>query len=198
MYTLLKPLLVREELLKKKLFIFTSRDFERTFQLTKQKTKYFLEKEADGGLFLRLKKGLYCLKSDFISEEELANRLYQPSYISFEYALASHNILPEMTYSITSATTKPTRIFTVNDKTFFYFTIKKEAYTGYTLIKRNESSFLMAEPEKALVDYLYFVTLGKKPLNDRLKTSSLNKEKLFKYANLFGREKLKELIENLP
>lgn len=197
MYTLLKPLFIREELLKKGLLIFTPNDFERTFQLSKQKAKYFLEKESKEGLLLRLKKGLYCLKSDRISEEEIANRLYQPSYISFEYALSCYNILPEMPYSLTSATTKPTRTFTVSDKVFSYFTIKKEAYTGYTLIKRGRTSFLMAEPEKALVDYLYFAVLGKKPLNDRLKTSSLQKEKLLKYASLFNRDKLDVLIGNL-
>lgn len=198
MYTLLKPLFIREELIKRRLFVFAPKDFERTFQLPKQKAKYFLEKESDGGLLLRLKKGLYCLRSDQVSEEELANRLYQPSYISFEYALASHNILPEMPYSITSATTKPTRTFTVNNKTFFYFTIKKEAYTGYALIKKGAISFLMAEPEKALVDYLYFVALGKKPLNNRLKTSFLQKEKLLKYSKLYGRNRLTQLIKELP
>lgn len=198
MYTLLKPLFIREELLKKGLLIFTPNDFERTFQLSKQKAKYFLEKESEGRLLLRLKKGLYCLRFDQTNEEEIANRLYLPSYISFEYALSFYNILPEMPYGVTSATTKPTRTFTVNGKGFFYFTIKKEAYTGYTLIKRGKASFLMAEPEKALVDYLYFAALGKKPLNDRLKTSSLQKEKLIKYANLFGRDKLNMLIENLP
>lgn len=197
MYTLLKPLTIREELLKKRLFIFTSRDFERTFQLPKHKAKYLLEKESVGGLFLRLKKGLYSLKTDLPSEEELANRLYQPSYISFEYALASYNILPEMTYSVTSATTKSTRTFTVNDKAFSYFTIKKEAYTGYTLIKREGKSYLCATPEKALVDYLYFVVLGKKANNDRLNTSSLKKEKLFAYASLYKRDKLIKLIEEL-
>ncbi|PIU34551.1 hypothetical protein COT03_02175 [Candidatus Shapirobacteria bacterium CG07_land_8_20_14_0_80_39_18] len=197
MYTLLKPLLIRERLLQKKLFIFTPRDFELTFQLPKQKAKYFLEKESKDGLFLRLKKGLYSLKTNPLSEEELANHLYRPSYISFEYALASYNILPEMTYSVTSATTKPTRTFIVNNKTFSYSTIKKEAYTGYTLIKQDGAVFLMAEPEKALVDYLYFVVLGKKTKNDRLKTSSLQKEKLLKYAYLYNKNKLTKLVREL-
>jgi len=197
MYTLLKPLLIRERLLQKKLFIFTPRDFELTFQLPKQKAKYFLEKESKDGLFLRLKKGLYSLKTNPLSEEELANHLYRPSYISFEYALASYNILPEMTYSVTSATTKPTRTFIVNNKTFSYSTIKKEAYTGYTLIKQDGAVFLMAEPEKALVDYLYFVVMGKKTKNDRLKTSSLQKEKLLKYAYLYNKNKLTKLVREL-
>ncbi|MBI3985058.1 MAG: hypothetical protein HY344_03945 [Candidatus Levybacteria bacterium] len=197
MYTLLKPLSAREELIKKRIFIFTPYDFERIFNLPKHKVKYFLEKESSTGLFLRLKKGLYSLKTDLPGEEEIANRLYQPSYISFEYALAYFNILPEMPYLVTSATTKPTREFIIESKIFSYLTIKRNAYTGYILVKQNGKSFLIAEPEKALVDYLYFVVLGKKPTNDRLNISLLNKEKLFNYALLFGRDKLTKLIKEL-
>jgi len=41
MYTSLKPLSIREELLKMRLLIFTPGDFEKTFHLSKQKAKYF-------------------------------------------------------------------------------------------------------------------------------------------------------------
>ena len=102
-----------------------------------------------------------------------------------------------MPYAVTSATTKPTRTFTIDSKTFSYFSIKKNAYTGYMLTKTEKKSFLIAEPEKALVDYLYFVAIGKKPFNDRLRTSSLNKAKLIKYATFYNRSRLDMLIKNL-
>ena len=197
MYTLLKPLLVREELLKRGMQFFTPLEFSSLLNLPDYKAKYFLEKFTHEGLLLRLKKGLYVLKSDLPSEEEIANRLYRPSYLSFEYVLAYYNILPEMPYTVTSATTKPTRTFTIDGKTFSYFSIKKNAYTGYVLTKTEKKSFLIAEPEKALVDYLYFVTIGKKPLNDRLRTASLNKAKLIKYATFYKRSSLGMLIKNL-
>lgn len=197
MYTLLKPLLVREELLKRGIHTFTPAEFERLFPLPSYKTKYFLQEQTKKGLFLRLKKGLYTLKTDVPSEEEIANQLYKPSYISFEYALARYNILPEMVYQVTSATTKPTRTFTVFEKVFSYLTIKKEAYSGYVLEKREGKSFFIAEPEKALVDYLYFVVLGRRSKNDRLVTTSLNKEKLMYYIKLYGRDKLTQEIKKL-
>lgn len=198
MYTLPKPLTVREELLEKGIHIFTPIEFERIFKLAKYQTKYFLEEQSRKGLLKRLKKGLYTLRTDLPSETEIANRLYQPSYISFEYALAKYNILPEMIYQVTSATTKPTRVFIVNDKAFSYLTIKKEAYTGYLLQKSEDGgSTLIAEAEKALVDYLYFVSLGKKTFNDRLKITSLDKNKLYKYASVYNRKKVNQLIEKL-
>jgi len=198
MYTLMKPISVREELLKRGGGIFTPQDFQRIFCTTESRTKYFLEEYTKGGLFLRLKNGLYMLKTDPPPEEEIANRLYRPSYISFEYAMATNNILLEMPYSVTSATTKPTRTFTVGEKTFSYFTIKREAFTGYTPLKQAGRTVLIAEPEKALVDYLYFVSLGKKPRNDRLNTASLDKQKILHYASLYQRAGLDQLLLALP
>jgi predicted transcriptional regulator of viral defense system len=175
MTTLLKPLRVRKELLSKNIQFFSPMWFERIFQVSPTQAKYFLEEQSKTGLFLRLKKGLYTLETDVPSEEETANRLYQPSYISLEYALAFYSIIPEAVYQVTSVTTKPTREFDVQGKPFSYSTIKREAYIGYRMVQTVSTSFQIAEPEKALVDYLYFVALGKRGHNDRIRTRSLNK-----------------------
>lgn len=218
MNTILKPLQVRETLLDKNVRTFTTHDFESIFHTSYTRTKYFLETQTQEGLFTRLKKGMYALKTDLPSGEEIANSLYRPSYVSFEYALAYWGMLPEMPYTITSATTKPTRDFIVNGMAFTYFTIKSEAYTGYMLLKTNRrtslknrsvylsemenitdtGSFLLAEPEKALVDFLYFVSLGKKLPNDRLyiEPGSLSKAKVKRYARLYKRDKLNELVKD--
>lgn len=194
-YTLMKPLLVREKLLTNRLKIFTAQEFERFLRTSKVQTKYFLEKQCRGGLLVRLKRGLYGLGTDRTGEEIVANRLYQPSYISFEYALAYYQIIPEMPYEITSATTKPTRVFKADGKTYQYLTIRSGVYTGYVVEKRDEERFLIAEPEKALADYFYFVALGKKTVPERLDIGKINKEKLAKYAKDYGRPKLVGLLE---
>lgn len=217
MYTFLKPLYVRNTLLAKGIRIFTRQDFERIFKLSHFKAKYFLEKQTKEKLLVRLKQGLYLLETDQPSEEEIANALYKPSYISFEYALAYYNLIPEMPYTVTSATTKPTRQFSFNEVNFAYYTIKQEAYMGYSLVKKSRlisgvsknvffneivtgggdiKAFLIAEPEKALVDYLYFVAIGKRMKNERLafKNNMLNKKKLVEYAKLYNRSKLMELV----
>lgn len=191
---------VREELLKRKIRVFTPRIFASVFPSSPESVKYFLEKQVQEKLFLRLKKGIYALKTDLPAEEEIANALYQPSYISFEYALAYYGILPEMPHIVTSATTQPTRLFTVQTASFSYCTIKIPAYTGYVLTKKNDRSFLIAEPEKALADYLYFVSLRQKPLNDRLIIQAkrqVNKTKLQMYIHLFENQRLKKLIREI-
>lgn len=207
MYTLLKPLHVRDELLQRGIRFFTQELFTRVFQSSPHATKYFLETQTKEGLLLRLKKGLYTFRTDRPSEEEIANVLYQPSYISFEYALAYYGILPEMVYTVTSATTKPTRLFTVGTLAYSYRTIKKPAFTGYMLVRKENRSFFIAEPEKALVDYLYFVSLGSSTLNDRLalrwntrskgEYGTLHKDRVKQYAKLFNRMQLEQLMGGL-
>ncbi len=195
MYTLLKPIHVRQKLLEKGIYFFTPLDFGCIFQIPSNKTKRFLEKWTKEGFLVRFKQGLYGIKDDLPGEEVIANRLYQPSYLSFEYALAFHNVLPEMSYEITSATAKATRYFAFNTRSFAYFTIKQEAFTGFTLIKSGTKSFYMADPEKAFVDYLYFVALGKKSVYERLNITNLNKKKILSYAKLFKYPKLDKLIK---
>lgn len=188
-------ILVQEILKAKDIRFFTFDAFQRIFQVSLTKAKYFLETYTRKGLFVRLKKGLYVLKYSFPGEEEIANALYKPSYISFEYVLSRYGIMPEMVYVVTSATIKPTREFLVSEKEFSYLTIKKPTFTGYSLLKEEKRSYLMADPEKAFVDYLYFVSLGKKSPADRLNTSGLKKEKVFRYAGLFKREGLIKLVK---
>lgn len=197
MYSLVKPLLIRKKLLERKIKVFTRPEFTRMFQLAPYQAEYFLRQLIKEDLLIRFKKGLYAIKTDLPGEEEIANVLYKPSYISFEYALAYYGLIPEMVYSITSATTKPTRLFTIESQTFSYFTIKKEAYIGYILAERGQKRFYIAEPEKAIIDYLYFVALGQRFHNDRMKTEGLNRKKIAMYTSLYKKDKLNEIVKEL-
>lgn len=199
----MKPLFTRDELLRRKIRIFSNLEFTRIFGLSSYQAEYKLHQLINEGLLYRLKRGFYVLKTDPPSEEEIANALYKPSYISFEYALAYYNIIPEMAYQITSATTKPTRLFTIDHNAFSYYTIKLEAYMGYVLAQRGEKRFYIAEAEKALVDYLYIISLGQRvvfggrSLNDRLNLKDLNRDKIRSYAQLYNWSKLDKLVEEL-
>jgi len=194
MTTKLKSYKIRSDFHRFNIGVITPRNFQRLYNLKPYQSKHFLETQVHEDFLVRLKNGLYGIKGELPAEETIANALYTPSYISFEYALAYYGILPEAPYSITSATTAPTREFTVDGKVFNYFTIKKEAFTGYRFIKLRDKSFLIAEPEKALVDYLYFVSLGKKLENDRLYVENLDQDKLHRYADLFKRKSLNNLL----
>src|ERR1700690_2530920 len=93
-----------------------------------------------------------------LSEEALfliANKLYSPSYVSFEMALSYYDLIPEGVYSITSAAGKKTTKFKTPIGEFAYRKIKPELLFGYRLQKQGKQRYKLAEMEKAVLDYLY-------------------------------------------
>jgi len=190
--------LVTEKLQTSQIGIFSVLDFERIFGVSKMAAQKFLAKYANNGTFTRIKNGLYYLSLNIPSEMLLANKLYEPSYISFEYALNYYGIIPESIYVVTSATTKATRNFTIQNKNFTYNNIRQELFFGYMVqLDGNGQIVYLAEPEKALADYLYFVNLGEKKINDRLDLRKINKKRLFVYLKKYKRSSLIELAKKL-
>ncbi len=177
--------------------IFTPLEFQRIFNVSESSTRFFLHRHAKKDYLIRLKKGLYCLKAQPPSEYLVANRLYRPSYISLEFALSHFGIIPEAVYTVTSVTTKATRQFKTLGLVFTYQKIKTEAFRGYRPEKINGQTILIAEPEKALVDYLYFIDREKREPNERIDFKKISKKKILEYAKLFKRKSLNKLIKKI-
>ncbi|MDD5216967.1 MAG: hypothetical protein PHN49_05075 [Candidatus Omnitrophica bacterium] len=187
---------VLNSLRQKRVKIFSPEEFRRFFGVSLRAAQEFI-KDHHKDLFVKLRNGLYALRSEMPTELEIANRLYGPSYISLEYALSYYRFIPETVYTVTSVTTKITREFTVQNKHYEYARVKKKGYTGYRLIKEGSSKVLMALPEKALVDYCYFVDLRLKAQNDRLRIKKVNAKEAIRYARLFDRESLVKLVRSI-
>jgi len=113
------------------------------------------------GMIQGVVPGIYVIAPEFrkrpIAMEILANKIFGPSYVSFEYVLANAGLIPEAVQGITSATPKRNRDFNTPLGQFSYRHLPLEVYTfGWTqktLI--DGSGFLIATPEKALLDLLY-------------------------------------------
>ena len=188
---------VEKELRKRTLKVFTPLEFQRIFKVSYNNSKSFINRNVKRDLLTKLKNGLYTLSSTNIPKFFIANKLYIPSYISFETALSYYNIIPETIYTIFSATTKAPREFEARESLFLFHRIKKAAFFGYVPKKIENIVILIAEPEKALLDYLYFVILKKKTFNNRLSIRNISKVKLLKYAKCFKKDKLTQLVKGL-
>ena len=109
------------------------------------------------GEIVRIKQGLY--ETDPQAEGAgLAEAIYGPSYLSFEYALSYHGLIPEAVYQYTSATfeKKRTKLFETPFGVFSYRDVPSPAFPlGVQLILKGDYSFRLATPEKALCDELY-------------------------------------------
>ncbi|MEI6875156.1 MAG: nucleotidyltransferase family protein [Spirochaetota bacterium] len=106
-------------------------------------------------------KGIYVtapeLRKRPVSLEILANMIFGPSYVSFEYVLSRAGLIPEAVRTLTSATPKRNRDFDTPLGRFSYRHLPPSAYSfGWTHRELEDgSSWLEALPEKALLDWLY-------------------------------------------
>ena len=147
------------------------------------------------GWIAPLKKGLYELvfpRDRRIPDLAVANRLYSPSYISLETALSMYSLIPEVSQAVMSVTTKPTRRFRNRHGFFVYRTLRPAWFTGYEVRREGEFKVLVAEPEKALADYLYLRNYRKKDMDledERIDWKSVRKLNLAgigRYLRMFG------------
>jgi predicted transcriptional regulator of viral defense system len=119
-----------------------------------------ISKMGKKGELIRLKRGVYAWGELYrerpVDKIAAANRLFSPSYVSFEYALAYHGLIPERVYEVTSATTKPKKSFDTPLGRFSYRTVPARVYAlGIQwLYDEKEGGRLIATPEKALCDTL--------------------------------------------
>lgn len=188
---------VEEKLKKADILVFTPREFRDIFNVSLKTAEVFINRNIKSGLFFKLRNGFYMVKDANPPYYFIANKIYQPSYISLETALSCYGIIPETVYGFTSITTKASREYETPVGSFTYQKVKKDVFTGYALTLIGNEKTLIADPEKALADYLYFVDLKKISLNDRIELKNIDKDKLIKYAKLFKRQGMIKIIEKI-
>lgn len=110
------------------------------------------------GELVRLKKGFYTFSKPYLTRPidliSVANMLYTPSYVSFDYALSYYGMIPERVSEITSATSKNEKLFETPIGRFSYKKVSLEGYSlGVDWIYDNiDGGKFIATPEKALCD----------------------------------------------
>ncbi|MCS6956730.1 MAG: hypothetical protein NZM02_02695 [Patescibacteria group bacterium] len=180
---------------EKQISLFSLADFGRLFEIENKETLYKkisrLEKKK---IIRKLIKGKYLFLFNQPDDYLIANYLYQPSYISLETALSFYGLITGFSYKITSITPKKTKNIIVDNKEFSYTQISLSLFWGY----EKKQGFLLAEKEKALLDYLYLYTKGLRGFDkEEFELKEINKKKLFSYAKKFNNPKLLSIIDNL-
>lgn len=114
------------------------------------------------GTIIKIKKGLYVLSDDFrtapVSKPLLANLIYGPSYVSLDFALSYHGLIPEGVFELCSMTPKRVKCYDTPLGRFTY-THSFESLYGIGIVSETNldgTCFLIASPEKALCDKVVF------------------------------------------
>lgn len=165
---------------------------EKYENLVNKNTK--LSRDSKNGKLIKIKNGLYETNPN-VPPYYLANAIYGPSYISFDYALSYYGLIPEKVQVVTSATfnKKKTKYYKTPLGNFTYRDVPSNVYPfEINLIEENGYTFQIATKEKALCDKLYTLS----PINNLKELEIL----LFKDLRIDRDEfnKLdKEMIEKL-
>lgn len=158
------------------------------------------------GYLKKVIRGHYIFSDLAVNENalfEIANKIYNPSYVSLEIALSYYHLTPESVYEITSVATRKTNEFKTPIARFNYKSLKPNLFFGYKLVKYGQKSFKIAEAEKAILDYLYF--------NPRIRTADdfesiridldsfqeqVNRERLKKYLSEFNQKTFQKRVND--
>ena len=186
------------QLRRNKLSLFTLRDIKNLFPGEEAKTiKNNLMRWVSKGYLVRLRRGVYEFSSQGLEaslpDVYVANRLYEPSYVSLETALSIYSIIPGVAAGVTSVTTRPTRAFKNRYGAFFYRTCRPRAFTGYRLVNYEGFKVRLADKEKALVDFIYYRLRSGFPPDfgnerfDKKLLKELNWKKVSYYAGFFNK-----------
>ncbi len=140
----------------------------------------------------------------------IANRIYQPAYLSLETALSFYNLIPEGVYAMTSVATRKTQTFNTPVGSFTYQHLKPQCFFGYQVLRSlntgepTDRPVLMAYLEKALLDYCYLhpnlksvEDFAAMRLNTTLLRETLDHKRMRSYLPLFQNKQLVQRIDTL-
>lgn len=182
-------------------------DLYKTYENPHDKIKNLVQQNK----LRRVRRDLYVLGKTYkhsYSKEVLANLIYGPSAISFEYALSYHGLIPERVENLTSICFKRNKKFTCDFGVFTYKYISEKLFSlGIEHHESSEGNFHMASKEKALCDMAYFAKLksntdAKEYLIENLRIDreelfKLDSKLLFDLAKTYKRESVAHIVDSI-
>lgn len=167
-------------------FLIFNKNTLRAFEKREESVNASIKCWMKNGKIVQLKKGTYLLNDRWEKEiqkdsylEYIANKLLEPSYLSFEYVLAKYQILSEPVSALTSATTKSSREFSNALGSFRYYALTLKLFCGYEAREEGGFPVLEASKGKALFDFLYIRFLKQKPITaDAVENFRINWENI--------------------
>ncbi len=143
-----------------------------------------LRRQERRGLVEHISRRVYVnkLAHDF-SARELVGILRPNSYISLESALAEWGISTQSPSALTCVTTGFPRKFQTASVRIVYRHISESLYWGFEEKRTGHGTYKIAEPEKALLDWVYLQRQEGLPVAlDELSLNAIDRKKLRKYS----------------
>jgi predicted transcriptional regulator of viral defense system len=161
--------------------------YARKYNLSIRSVHAALKRQEQKGLVERVSNKVYINKlAKGFSQRDLLHVLRPDSYISLESALAEYGLTSQVPRALTCVSPKYVRNIKSKTVNISFRKLKKDLYWGYSAKKTRYSIYNLAEPEKALLDWIYFRRTENLPLEtDEFVLSELNRTRLLEYAKRY-------------
>ncbi len=161
----------------------TDTDIANVIRGSHDKRYALLKRALAKGDLIHLRRGLYLLGKQYQREPlnlfAVAQKIYGPSYISLESALAHHGWIPEAVRTVTSATSKRSSLFETPLGVFSFSRIIVSPFLiDVSREVSGEDSFWIAGPWKAIADYVYFYKKEWKGIAPLLESLRIEEEEI--------------------
>ena len=174
-------------------------DISRVFGISLESAKVSACRYAGQGILIRIKRNIYMLREnwnrmDRTEKFQIANLIQVPSYVSLMSAMDYYQITTQLQQDfIESIVVKRTKEMEIEKNTFNYSKIKQELYFGFV----KEKDFFIATPEKAFIDAIYLMSLGRYSLDlTSIDFNKLNTDNLEKIVVKYP-DKTKKILNSL-
>jgi hypothetical protein len=172
-------------------------ELARELSVTEVAVGNALRRQEVRGLVEHLGKKIFVnrLVPDF-SGRELINMLRPEAYLSLETALRDSGISTQSPTVLTCVTIGRPGEFRANSISIGFRRISKNLFWGFQEKQTRYGKYNIAEPEKALLDWVYLGRQGGSTINtDELDLQRLDRGKLLQYAARFPTPVKQQIME---
>jgi predicted transcriptional regulator of viral defense system len=174
-------------------------DVVRKYKLSETAVRNTLRRYEAKGLVERISTKIYINHfNQHFSPRDLVNTLRPRSYISLESALVDRGVTTQNPSALTCVAPDYRQTFRGKSIVIIYRKISSELYWGFEEKTTRYNKYLVAEPEKALLDWIYLTRQEGLPTPlDEINLQFLNPGKLRAYAERFPKtvnETIKDLL----
>lgn len=179
--------------------IINTQDYARRYKLSIRSVHAALKRQEQRGLVERVSNKIYVNKlAKGFSQRDVLHVLRPECYISLESALAEHGVTSQIPRVLTCVSPKYVRNIKSRTVQITFRKLKKDLYWGFVPRKTRYSVYNLAEPEKALLDWMYFRRAEKLPLEtDEFVLTELDRSRLLAYAKRYPKAVENEIIRVL-
>jgi len=172
------------------------REIASKYSLSISTVSKALKRQEKKGIIEHIEAGIYLNKlTAGFSSRDIINELRPNAYISLETALAEWGISTQSPVALTCVGTSKAQTIRTESTHIIYRKIKEDLFWGFLEKKTRYTTYKIAEPEKALLDWIYFHLQDGLPVQlDEIQFQKLNQSKLLEYAKKYPSTVLKTLF----